>query len=330
MKEVWLGDCYPCEFYDHLPNELGDPLRQITEWTQEDLDAVQRFLESKGIIVRRPKFGAIDCYVDSCDRLPRPPITPRDHYLTLGQKLYSLHSHSIYPKDPWQAVMDQYKTLGHAVESPLHHPINCLCPPSLVRLGRDLYLDRDSHPDVWGFVCEWMIETAVEYRINICNTQGHSDGVFCPVAPGVLVTSHYKYDYEQSFPGWEVFRLPPELNNFTQAKNWWTPDDHINHNHAFSQHILKQAKDWIGDSRETVYEVNMLVIDEQNVIAMKEYAPLDKWLADRGITVHYFDFRTRSFWDGGWHCLTLDVWREDHKTDLFPQRGSNGVYWRLD
>ncbi len=37
-----------------------------------------------------------------------------------------------------------------------------------------------------------------------------------------------------------------------------------------------------------------------------------------------------SFFDGGWHCLTLDIHREDTKTDLFPERGDNGVYWRKD
>lgn len=73
----------------------------------------------------------------------------------------------------------------------------------------------------------------------------------------------------------------------------------------------------------------MLVLDEKNVVAMKDYPPLTEWLAKQGITVHLFDLRTRSFWDGGWHCFTLDISREDTKDDLFPNRGDNGVYWRL-
>jgi N-dimethylarginine dimethylaminohydrolase len=90
-----------------------------------------------------------------------------------------------------------------------------------------------------------------------------------------------------------------------------------------------QAKQWVGNFKETVFEVNMLVLDEKNVVAMKDYPPLTKWLNDQGITVHFFDLRTRSFWDGGWHCLTLDICREDTKEDLFPSKGDNGVYWRL-
>ena len=63
---------------------------------------------------------------------------------------------------------------------------------------------------------------------------------------------------------------------------------------------------------------------------MKDYPPLRKWLEEKGITLHCCDLRTRSFWDGGWHCFTLDIQRDDSKLDLFPNRGSNGVFWTLE
>jgi N-dimethylarginine dimethylaminohydrolase len=173
-----------------------------------------------------------------------------------------------------------------------------------------------------------MIQTAKQYRINICNTNGHSDGVFCPIAPGLLVSTHNKDNYAKSFPGWELFKIPNNLRNVNFPKNWIVHNPSIDNNSAFSQHILNRASTWVGNFSETVPEVNMLVLDEKNVVAMKEYPPLVEWLDRHGITVHHFDFRARSFWDGGWHCLTLDIHREDSKTDLFPERGENGVYWR--
>lgn len=327
LKELWLGDCYPESFYDHLPNEIADPFRQITQWTKEDTGKLQKFLEERGIIVRRPKFTSIDDYVNKNDQLERPPITPRDHYLVLDQTLYSLHNQ--LAKDPWHHWLDFYQSQNYNVQIPKNLPINCLCPPALVRVGQDLYLDHDSHPKIWGFICQWMVETSQQYRVNICSTSGHSDGVFCPVADGIIVTSHYKNDYSKSFPNWEVFRIPNHLHNFTNAKNWWVNDATINNNHAFSRHIQTQAKAWVGNFKETVYEVNMLVLDEKNVVAMKDYPPLTNWLDQRGITLHIFDLRTRSFWDGGWHCLTLDIHRQDTKKDLFPNRGDNGVRWTL-
>lgn len=328
LKEVWLGDCYPASFYDHLPNEIADPFNIITEWTKEDTNKLQKFLEDRGIVVRRPVFQSIDNYLDEYGQLVKPPITPRDHYLVLDKTLYSLHNK--LKQDPWQHWMEYYRSLGDNVQVPKDQPINCLSPPALVRVGQDLYLDRDSHPHVWGFICQWMVETSKDYRVNVSSTQGHSDGVFCPVAPNVIVTSHYKYDYNQSFPGWDVFRIPNTLHNFSShPKNWHLGGQDIENNRAFSQHIQTAARDWIGDFKETVFEVNMLVLDEKNVIAMKDYPPLTKWLEERGITVHFFDLRTRNFWDGGWHCLTLDINRSDTKSDLFPSRSDNGVYWRL-
>lgn len=327
LKELWLGDCYPESFYDHLPNEIADPLRKITQYTKEDTARLQRFLETRGIIVRRPVFGPIENYLNQRDHLVRPPVTPRDHYLVLGKTLFSLHNQ--LPIDPWQHWLDHYRQKNYDVQSPKDMPINCMVPPSLVRMGKDLYLDKDTHTGVWGFMCQWMVETAEHYRINVSATTGHSDGVFCPVAPHTLVSTHYKVDYTKSFPDWEVFYVPPSQNNFTNPKNWWLEDDDINNNQSFSRHIQEQAAAWVGDYRETVFEVNMLVLDPANVVAMKDFPPLTNWLRDRGINVHCYDLRTRSFWDGGWHCFTLDIHRDDGPDDLFPQRGENGVYWRL-
>jgi len=327
LKEIWLGDCYPESYYDHLPNEIADPFRQITQWTKEDTGRLQRFLESYGITVRRPQFTKIENYLDSRDNLVKPPITPRDHYLVLGNTLYSLHNQ--LKNDPWLHWLEYYRTQKYDVQEPKDQPINCVCPPSVVRIGRDLFIDKGAHEHMWGFVCQWMVGAANEYRVNICDTTGHSDSVFCPVMPGVIVTSHYKTDYSQSFPDWEIFHLPKNLHNFNNPKDWSTYDSKIDSNKAFSDHIIKNASNWVGTFSETVAEVNMLVIDEKNIVAMKDYPPLTEWLYQRGITVHFFDFKTRSFWDGGWHCLTLDIHRQDHKLDLFPDRGDNGVYWRL-
>jgi hypothetical protein len=329
LKEVWLGDCYPESFYDHLPNDIADPFRLITEWTKKDLNSVQTFLESRNIIVKRPTFDSIDNYLDANDDLEKPPICPRDHYFVLDKTLYSLHNKS--KRDQWHNVMDKYKCDGFDVQSPIDQPINCVHPPAVVRVGRDLFIDVVSHEHVWGFVSEWAVNQAKNYRVNICNTSGHSDGVFCPVASGLIISSHYKTDYSQSFPGWEVLKISdPTLHNNSYTKDWHVNDPNIDNNKTFNKYIQECASSWVGNFKETVYEVNMLVIDQHNVIAMKEYPELSKYLESNGITMHVFDFRTRSFWDGGWHCLTLDIHREDlQTTDLFPCHGENGVYWRL-
>lgn len=331
LKEVWLGDTYPESFYDHLPNQVADALCQITQWCKEDTSKLQKFLESKDIIVQRPQFDSIDDHLGKNELLVRPPICPRDHYTVLDKTLYSLHHNKDLKQDQWHHAMDRYKSLGYDVQQPVDQPINVLYPPSIVRVGKDLFIDPFDHQHMWGFSCQAMVELAKKYRINICTTGGHSDGVFCPVAPGVIVASHWKKDYNNSFPEWEVFSIPKKLNNFDgqkQDKNWSVPGQ--DNNKTFTKWISQYAVDWVGEFQETVFEVNMLVVDEHNIIAMKDYPPLTEWLDKKGITVHTFDFRPRTFFDGGWHCLTLDIHREDTMTDLFPHRGENGVYYRED
>ena len=329
LKEVWIGDCYPESFFDHLPDEVADPFRVITEWTRQDTHKLQKFLESRDIIVRRPVFESIDDHLDQNDNLIKPPVTPRDHYVVFDKTLYSLHNS--LPKDPWRHSLDDYSKKGFDVQYPKDLPINCLCPPAVCRIGTDLFLDSVSHEHIWGFVCQWMVEESKNYRINICNTNGHSDGVFCPIAPGIIVSSHYKQSYDSTFPGWEVFKIPDTLHNYPETNNnWHMQVDEINQNKTFAKHIFDLASDWVGEYKETVFEVNMLVLDEQNVIAMKDYPPLTEWLDKRGINVHLFDLRTRNFWDGGWHCFTLDIHREDTKTTIIEPKVSTGVQWKND
>ena len=330
LKEVWLGNCYPEQFYNHLPNEIADPFRKITEWTQEDLTSLQTWLQEKGIVVRRPVFESVDQYLDSTDRLVKPPVTPRDDFLVLEQKLHVIHQRPC-KHNAWQFWLDQYEKENLNIVYHKNNSTTAVNPPSIVKVGQDIYIDTESHntfPGQWQQVCEWMVEASKDYRVNVCDTAGHSDAVFGIVQPGQLISSHYKTNYSESFPGWNSFIVPKKT---TINNNLWTVPNNlaIEQNKYFSDHISKNAADWIGNYSETVVEVNVLCVDPQNVVLMTENPVVIKHLESIGVTVHVFPLRTWSFWDGGWSCFTLDVHREDTKEDLFPERGENGVYWRL-
>jgi len=49
------------------------------------------------------------------------------------------------------------------------------------------------------------------------------------------------------------------------------------------------------------------------------------WLGDC-YPAHSLPFRTRTFWDGGLHCITLDIRRNDDMIDLFPERGVQELF----
>jgi N-dimethylarginine dimethylaminohydrolase len=96
----------------------------------------------------------------------------------------------------------------------------------------------------------------------------------------------------------------------------------------FAQHIEQRAIDWIGNYQETQFSVNMLVIDNRTVLAVNQNPLLTEFLASKGIEVILADFRCKSFWDGGMHCLTCDITRTGGMKDYFNDRpGINYLDW---
>jgi hypothetical protein len=168
-----------------------------------------------------------------------------------------------------------------------------------------------------------------ENRIHILNNGGHADGCFALLKPGVILASNYFDSYEKTFPGWE--RIDTSLPEFFSHRNlgandnhgngkWWLPGMHSNR--AFNEHIIKHAQTWIGDYTETFFEVNCLVLDEKNVMVLGEHDAIFRRMEEYGITAHSVPFRTRTFWDGGMHCLTLDIRRQTKLEDFFPERST--------
>jgi hypothetical protein len=110
--------------------------------------------------------------------------------------------------------------------------------------------------------------------------------------------------YQQSYPVYN-------------GKFW---DTTVSTNRTFNDHIVNHALDWVGDYRETYFELNCLVINESNVVMLSKNESLAEELSQRNITVHWVPFRTRSFWDGAMHCLTVDIRRQSIIEDFFPER----------
>ena len=197
------------------------------------------------------------------------------------------------------------------------------------RVGKDLYfgnvnfidgLQQDNLKKKWQ-------KLFPDYRIHMDIVGGHSDGLFCPVTPGLIVSLPKEDKYSKSFPNWEVISLPDEswkkVNSFLEMKKknrgkWWI--DGEENNDDLIDYIETWLGDWVTYVEETVFDVNMLVIDNKNVM-VNGYNKIVWDAFDRyGITPHVVNFRHRYFWDGGLHCNTSDVSRIGDRVDYFPER----------
>lgn len=333
LEEVWLGDCYPANFYDHLPSAVRDAFYTITEWTKQDLGRIESKLQELGVVVRRPVYSNIDDCLNHNENLLKPIVAARDDTLVLGTTMYHLRNQ--FKTNPWQQALDEYRASGAKIEEHADGPWACVSPPCMVRMGQDIYVDWIYHQHVWGMVTEPLVELAKDYRIHISMIDGHSDCVFCPVREGLILTTDYKKSYGKTFPDWEIYNIKhtnrkKPLNMGGGFHQWEVPDTKIGANKEFQQHVQTKAQDWVGSYIETVFDVNLLIVDDKNILSIGDDEETFEFLHKQGYNVHAFDFRCRNFWDGGMHCLTNDIRRSGEKVDYFPERGGPGLDWLVD
>lgn len=196
------------------------------------------------------------------------------------------------------------------------------------RIGKDLYFGTESYKQDPTEILNLRQKQFLDYRCHVVNTGGHNDATFCPVVPGLLVSLFDVPTYAETFPDWEVIYLPGQSWNkvlpFLQLKErnkgkWWVPGEELNTD--FTDFVESWLDHWVGYVEETVFDVNMLVIDEKNVVCNNYNEDVFKAFDRYGVTPHVINFRHRYFWDGGLHCITSDLHREGIQKDYFPERG---------
>ena len=206
------------------------------------------------------------------------------------------------------------------------------CPGAMIsRIGQDLFFGTPEYPTTtvkFPYNYQQIIdEECPDTRNHIVYTGGHSDGTYCPVAPGLIISLKDVPTYAETFPGWEVVYLPEQswgaIQPFLHLKNknrgkWWIPG--FEYDSDVIDCVETWLNHWTGYVEETVFDVNMLIIDPKNVMVFNYNKQVFDALDRHGITPHIVPFRHRYFWDGGIHCVTMDLHREGVRQDFFPGR----------
>jgi hypothetical protein len=224
--------------------------------------------------------------------------------------------------DIWGTTVDHIGTTNPCIKN---QNVNAAM---ITRIGKDLYFGTSPSDGDIITLKKTYSRMFPEYRCHVVNTGGHSDAVFCPVKPGLIVSLTDIPTYTETFPGWEVVYLPGQswdaIPEFIKLKNknrgkWWVPGEELND--EFTDFVESWLNHWVGYVEETVFDVNMLVIDEHNVVCNNYNKQVFGAFDRHGITPHVINFRHRYFWDGGLHCITSDIHREGVMKDYFPERG---------
>lgn len=252
------------------------------------------------------------------------PILLKNSSLPIRKKIFQeLSRHNCYDK-----IYDYIESKGNKIVSFESWKIN---GAMVSRIGKDLYFGTppllNTNNDYKKIYKEQLDKIFPTTRNHIVNTQGHSDAVYCPVAPGLIISLKDVPTYKESFPNWEVIYLPEQSWNNVEpflklkeknAGKWWIPG--FEQDQDVINLVETWLKDWVGYVEETVFDVNMLIIDPKNVLVFNFNKTVFDALERFGITPHIINFRHRFFWDGGIHCLTSDLDREGHLQNYFPER----------
>ena len=197
------------------------------------------------------------------------------------------------------------------------------------RIGRDLYFGTHSYDQDTTELERLVTQEFPNTRNHIVNTGGHGDGTYCPVCPGLIISLKDVPTYTDTFPGWEVVYLPwqswDKVQPFIDLKEknrgkWWIPG--FEHDQDVTNVVETWLGHWTGYVEETVFDVNMLIIDPKNVMVFNYNKQVFDALERYGITPHVVTFRHRYFWDGGIHCVTSDLHREGVMQDYFSERSN--------
>lgn len=230
----------------------------------------------------------------------------------------------------WNNVIQHIASQGNQINQFGNNHLSSFNSAMSTRIGKDVYIGTQDYDEDISDKISWLKENYTQYRWHGINTGGHSDSTFCPVNPGLIISLNDIPTYKDTFPDWEVIYLPGQswtsVSSFLELKEknhgkWWVPGEELNDD--FTNFVEEWLNHWVGYVEETVFDVNMLVIDEKNVVCNNYNETVFKAFDRYGITPHIINFRHRYFWDGGLHCITSDVSRKGSMQDYFPERKDN-------
>jgi len=197
--------------------------------------------------------------------------------------------------------------------------------PFITRIGDTILVDEGQSNYRKG-IADWYnnIRPDNKFKFKLIDVGGHNDGSMCLPKPGLVIAAPWmeKGFFENTLPGWDQLiiehpnnfeqQYPKEYEEFKKNKkadmNWYV--DNEKNNKPFTDFVDTYLKDWVGFMEESIFEVNMLSINENTILSINYQKEVHDKLKSVGIEPIYTRFRHRHFWDSGLHCLTLDTYRE--------------------
>lgn len=347
LKVCVVGKNYPPEFYSFMKNpKLRSLFEKMAIEIEEDYQSLIKILEKFNVEVLRPNVPQVvpQEYIDQNLPIPGPISSiPRDQMIMMGEKFFVFPYYMANRKANYNLMRDFrvknydscWEDIIKYVESKGNEVINnqddedlaYLKVNGMYRIGKDVFFGTKHKIKDYRILQAMNVmadKYLKDYRTWAITTGGHIDGVFSTLKPGLIFSAFDADSYEETFPGWEVVYFEENrlnaLEGWEQIKRknhgkWWLPN--MQDDDDLIEYIEHWLKDWLGYVEETIFDVNLLMIDEKNAVVSTYNEKAWKAFERHGITPHISPMRHRFFWDGGIHCVTAELHREGVLEDVF-------------
>jgi len=327
-----VGNCVNQNFFEQVANsEIKDKLTTMLVETQEDLDNLADVFRQHGVRVYRQNIDH-DLRLDPdkpATRHQNIQMQPRDEWMVLGRHFLGTNDGM---DDGDTSIFSTVRRQEYTAWKELCRiPEFLIIPCSWTMVGRDLFIDlwdvrnaishnsgTTSLQSVQRHVDQWARKWLPEVKVHWIEVGGHNDACFHTCKPGVILSIVDVIDYNQSFPGWNVLVIPPEesadnIEKFSMIKHktsgkFWMPGEEDNT--ELLEYINTWLDDWVGYVAETVFDVNVMMIDEKTCVVSNHNKMVFDYFKKHNIEPIIAPLRHRYFWDGGIHCCTLDLYRQ--------------------
>jgi glycine amidinotransferase/scyllo-inosamine-4-phosphate amidinotransferase 1 len=325
LREVIVGSSYDTNSLDQFNDrEFINEMSKILQETEEDFQKLTSIFESYNVKVHRPKKLLLseEKTRNWLSNFPYPAICPRDFHLAYGNTIINTiggdcnrYTESDYflkimlekyaegrnyismPKPLLSNDYTEYKNLEGQI---LFHAANILkCGNALIHTMP--YREKEHGRGTYAGL-NW-IKKNIGYNVNWIEIpkSGHADGKIALIKPGLLLC-------------WDVNAIPTELKNWDYIKVDRKPlPDYFNQTkikHFYKDKVTEWLSHWIGYVDETVFDINVVSINEHTLISNGYDKDIEKKLKKYGVEMIPFNFRHKHFWDAGLHCITLDLTRD--------------------
>lgn len=314
-----VGRSWPTEFYDWIPDlQIREIMQTIASETEEDYQQLIALLNLLGVEVIRPnvKFdlGNIKEKILAGGTVPSPPMFPGDQLLMLDNVLYKSNSIDL---DAYHLLFEKISQSNAIVTA----PDPSVCAAMSYQFDDRIYYSINENQTHQSVSTTW--KSISDKKIIGFHQYGHIDGCFCPVTPGLIISMEdqkrpqlLSLFYKTNFKDWKVIPEEPSFhynvsfNKWQRVHSgvWWVPGQEKNQ--KFTEFVDHYFTNWIGNAAETIFEINLIVVDNKTVIVRQTTNErIIKEIEKMGVTVYQTPFRHSAFWDGGLNCVTLPLHR---------------------